>query len=416
MMMRKTTLIVTFAALAFAAGCGKKKDEPKKTPPVTTPTTPTTPTATTPTPVTPPPAPVPLVGEALGKRFIECHGYWSASDKEKFKGCYAKDATSRFVDSMMPELKGTDAIVGNAMDFHAAFPDGKNVPQLVLVNGRNVASVVWFTGTNTAPMKMGGQEMPATGKKVGMNMLHMVTFNDANQATEEWWLMDDTTLGTQLGMPGSEGGRPVADKGMEGAPKIVVASDSDAEKANHASYQKATASFNSHDLKAMMADWAPDAVESDQASPADTVGTKDIEKNTKMFLTAFPDGKLTTLKSWAAGDYVVAVGTFTGTNTGAMGPMKKTGKPVSLTVGEVTHLEAGKVKHLWRFYNGHSMAVQLGWAPDPSKMAPPAGGSTGSAAGSGMGSMDHSGSGMGSMHHGTGSATGSAGTATPATT
>lgn len=373
--MRKTTLLVTFAALALAGACGKKKEATKKAPPTTATPTPTTPTPTTPTPPPPPPKPVKLEGADLAKRFIDCHAAWSAQEKDKFKDCYAKDATSRFVDSMAPENKGPDAIAAGAFDFHAAFPDGKTVPQLVLVNGRDVASVLLFTGTNSAPMKMGPQEMPASGKKVGMNLLHMVTFDDANQVTQEWWVMDDGTFGAQLGMPGAQGGRPVNEKGMEGAPIIVVASGSDVEKANLAGYAKGMDTFNAHDTKAMMADYADDAVESDQSSPADAVGKKAIEDGMKMFVGAFPDGKLTTLKSWAAGDYIVGVSTFTGTNTGNMGKAKKTGKPVNLTVGEISKIEGSKIKQTWRFYNSYAMAIQLGWAPDPSKAAPPAGGS-----------------------------------------
>lgn len=382
--MRKTTLLVTITALAFAGACGKKKEENKKTPPP-----PTTPTTTTPTPTPtptppPPPPPVKLEGADLAKRFIECHAAWDAQDKDKFKGCYAKDATSRFVDSMMPERKGADAIAASALEFHAAFPDGKNAPQLVLVNGRDIASVLLFTGTNSAPMKGGGQEMPPTNKKVAFKLLHMATFDDANQITQEWWIMDDTTMAAQLGWPGVEGGRPFDDKAMEGAPSIVVASGSEVEKANLATLQKGNEAFNAHDLKGMMADFADDAVVSDQGGPTDELGKKAIEPSTKMFTAAFPDGKITTLKSWAAGDYVVGISTFAGTNTGNMGPMKKTGKAVNMTIGELSKFEGGKIKQLWRFYNSHKMAIQLGLAPDPSQAAP--GGAAGSAAGSAPGS------------------------------
>lgn len=393
-MMRKTTLLATIAAtltaLALTGGCGKKKDKDAagKTPPTTTPTpTPTpTPAPKPAEPPPPPPKPVTLVGKDLAQRFIDCQAAWSASDKAKFTDCYAKDATSRFVDSMAPETKGPAAIVDNAMAFHAGFPDGKNEPQLVLVNGRNVASVVWFHGTNTGALNM-GPGMPATGKPVGFNLLLMQTFDDANQVTEEWWVMDDGTFGGQLGINPKEAppGRPVATKGMDGAPIIVVATDSDVEKNNAAAFQKANDTFNGHDVKAIMADFAPDAIEADQAAPADTAGTKAIEANTKMFLGAFPDGKITTLKAWAAGDYVVGVQTFNGTNTGNMGSMKKTGKPVSLTMGEIVKLDAGKVKQVWRFYNSFAMAMQLGMVKMPD-MGGAAGSAPGSAAGSSAGS------------------------------
>jgi predicted ester cyclase len=407
--MRKMTLLVTLAALALAGGCNKKDKEAKKAPPVTTTPTPTTTTTTTtPTPPPPPPKPVTLTGVDLAKRYIDCHGYFSSSDKDKFKDCFAADATSRFLDSMQPESKGAEAITSYAMEFHAAFPDGKIAPQLVLVNGREVASVVLFTGTNTAPMKGMGGEMPATNKKVGVNLLHMVTFDDANRVKEEWWILDDNTLAYQLGYLPKDAPpqRSAIEKGLD-QPEIVIANDSDAEKTNLAMVQKGNETFGSHDLKAMLADWAPDAIESDQGGPADTTGVANIEKGTKMFLTAFPDGTITARKSWAAGQYVVNVGTFAGTNTGPMGKMKKTGKPVSMTVGEVVKLDQGKIKQLWRFYNGHAMASQLGWIDD-SKMAPPGGGAgtgTGAGTGAGMGTGAGTGTGMGTGA-GTGMGTG----------
>jgi predicted ester cyclase len=375
--MRKTTLLVGVAALALVgAGCGKKKDKDATKTTTTTPAAIDAAVASTPPP--PPPKPAKLEGDALARHFIECHQRWSSQQKDKFKDCYAKDATSRFADSMMPEAKGPDAIAANAFEFHAAFPDGKTEPQLVLVNGRNIASVLLFTGTNTAAMKMGGQSMPATNKKVGMHMLHLATFDDENRVTDEWWFMDDATFGAQLGMPGAQGGRPVVEQGVEGAPQIVVAAGSDTEKANVDGMAKAIATFNGHDLKAIMADWADDGVESDMASPADAKGKAEIEKGTKMFLTAFPDGKIDLRKSWAAGDYVVGVFTFSGTNKGKMGPMKATNKPVTFAVGELVKVEGGKVKQLWRFYNSYAIMVQMGLAP-----APGAGGGAGSAAGAG---------------------------------
>ena len=386
--MRKTTLRVSHSALAalaaltVAGGCGKKNKDADKTSKTTTTTaSAAVDAAVANTPVTTPPAPPPkpakLEGEALAKHFIECHGYFSSQDKDKFKDCYAKDATSHFADSMTPDSKGPDAIVAHAWDFHAALPDGKTAPQLVLVNGRNVASVVLFTGTNTAEMKMGPQSMPATGKKVGLQMLHSVTFDDENRVTSEWWVVDDATMGAQLGMPGAQGGRPVVEKGVD-APQIVVATDSETEKANLAAMQKSNEVFNAHDAKGSMDAWADDGIESDMASPADVQGKAEIEKGNKMFMTAFPDAKIDTRTAWAAGDYVFGVFTFNGTNKGKMGPMKATNKPVTMGVAEIAKLEGGKVKQLWRFYNSYSMMAQLGMVPAAAQSAP-----AGAAAGSG---------------------------------
>ena len=71
--------------------------------------------------------------------------------------------------------------------------------------------------------------------------------------------------------------------------------------------------------------------------------------------------------AWGAGDYVVATGTWSGTNTGDMPgtKMKKTGKSVALQFVEVDRFAAGKTKNIWIFTNGAAAAAQLGMLPPP---------------------------------------------------
>jgi ketosteroid isomerase-like protein len=186
---------------------------------------------------------------------------------------------------------------------------------------------------------------------------------------------------SQLGLLPKEAGphRAAMEKGMDGAPVIVIATDDAKEKANLAAVTKSNAAFDAHKLADMSALMSDDAVESDQASEKDTVGKKDIEKGAKMFLESFSDGKLVKPDLWGAGDYVVTLSTFEGTNDHDMGPMKKTGKKVSIPVAEVSLVKDGKISHFWRFYSSFDFAQQLGMMPAPG--AAPAGG--GSAAGSG---------------------------------
>ena len=84
-----------------------------------------------------------------------------------------------------------------------------------------------------------------------------------------------------------------------------------------------------------------------------------------MFLTAFPDVKIEAPNNYAAGDYVVSLGTFTGTNTGPMGKMKKTDKKVTGNFAEIVKIKDNKVSEIWRFRNGFAMAMQMGLVPQP---------------------------------------------------
>ena len=79
----------------------------------------------------------------------------------------------------------------------------------------------------------------------------------------------------------------------------------------------------------------------------------------------------------AAGDYVIAVEEFEGTNDGDLPAMKlkKTAKGVALPVLVVHKIEAGKIKAVWVFYQRLGLAELLGVLPP----APAAGsGSAGS--------------------------------------
>jgi len=167
----------------------------------------------------------------------------------------------------------------------------------------------------------------------------------------------------------------VIEKGWAGAPIIVVAADDAKEKANLEIVKKSNEAFNTHKVPDALAFWADDGLESDQAGDKDAKGKKELEAGLKTFLTAFPDVKLDVPNLYAAGDFVVALGTFSGTNTGPLGKMKKTDKKVTGNFAEVIKIKDNKVAEIWRFRNGMAMAQQLGLMPAPG--AAPAGGAKG---------------------------------------
>ena len=267
-MMTKKTLIVTLATLALAGGCKKKEADATKAPPTTGSDKAPTPTPPVADPVKPPVA-APLTGDALAKAYLAAWDAWNAGDKAKYRAAYADNAVSRWPDTPTPERTGGDAIVTASFDFRGGFPDIKATPQIVLVNGRSVAAVYLTTGTNSAPMKTPMGEMPPSNKKIGALVFHTATFNDANQIADETWVMDGNTMAHQLGMS-PQPGRAVIEKGAD-APVIAIAANSDAEKANLTLVMKGNEDFNKHDVPAMMATWADDAIESDQANEVTAV-------------------------------------------------------------------------------------------------------------------------------------------------
>ncbi len=372
--MTKISLLVAALALVAAPACKKKDADQGATKTDNTPPAAGSGSAgmAAAKPTEAPPPPKPKTGKDLADAYVACGEQINAGKLDDFlKDCV--DASFVGHDPMGKDMKADD-LKAHFTQMRAAFPDMKMAPQIVLVNGRTIYAVSLITGTNEGEMKHEGMPaMPATHKKIGVFMAHKLALNDANKVTEEWAFSDPATVMFQLGVAPKDAPphRPAADKGLDGAPIIVVAADDAKEKANLELVKKAEAAFNAHkpaDYSALLTD---KAVESDQGHDKDVVGKKDIEKGLKDFQTAFSDIKITADDA-AAGDYVYSIGTIEGTNDHDMGKMKKTGKHVSVKYTELQQIKDGKIDHTWRFYSSMEFAKQLGLMPD--KGAAPAGG------------------------------------------
>lgn len=373
-MMKTMTSVVLATGLIAFAGCDKKKEEGTAKKPMEG--------SVAPAPPPKPETPTPLTGTALADKYKLCiDQLGSGKFDELQKGCV--DPAFKIHDISDPNPRTAADLVGWFTSMRAGMPDLKLQPQLVMVSGRNILAVNLFTGTHTATMKSPmGQDMPASNKKVGLLMFHKVAISDANLATEEWAYMDPTTMMGQLGaLPtGAPPVRPAMDRGLEGAPIVVVTADDAKEKANLENAKKAVDAINAGKLADALALMTPDAIESDQAAEKDSKGTKEIEAGLKMWLGAFKDAKLSVDNAYAAGDYVVHMGKFTGTNDKDIGKLKKTGKSVALDYAEVMLVKDGKAAQIWRFRSGVQFAMQMGLMPPPG--APPAAGSAAPTAGS----------------------------------
>ncbi len=347
-------------ALIGLAGCGQQEPAaaPLAPPPVTT-------EAPPPAPVVEAkkeePKPVPLTAEQKIKVYQTGWAAFNAKDFAKFQTIWAETATSEMLD-MGPPLVGPVAITETgAKGFAAGFPDANGEVQLTLVNGNNILGVVLLRGTNTGTYVTPMGPVPPTSKKVGFLAAHSIELNDAGKAVKEVMAYDGGTVAGQLGlMPMPH--RKLIEAGWSEKP-IVVATGSDVEKSNLAAFTKEVEGFNKHDAAAALSTAADDIVFSELSAPADRTGKKEAVKGVEEMFKAFPDAKLDVKSAWSAGDYVVASGTWSGTNTGDMMKMKKTGKAVSVHFVEIDKIVAGKTKNIWLFSNGAAAAAQLGLMP-----------------------------------------------------
>jgi predicted ester cyclase len=375
--MKTRIMMATVLAVAtFGAACKKKKTEGADQPAPKT----NEPTATGSAPgsnnmaqgeMKPPETPkaVKKEGKDLAQAYLDCGKLMSAGNYDEFrKTCLANDFVSHKGDGLPDQ--NADQAIEEMKAMQPAFSDSKLEPQLVIVSGRTIYAVALMTGTNSGAMKMPGMpEMPATNKKIGVLFFHKLALDDENKGKEEWAYMDPVTFMGQLGMmpKGAPPVRPAMEKGVD-APIIVVAADDEKEKKNLEAVQASNKAFESHKTADIMATYTDDAVESDQAGDKDLKGKKEIQAGTEMFLKAFPDFKMTDSQMTAAGDYVVMLGKFEGTNKGALGKMKATNKKVTGDFAEIVEMKDGKIAKVWRFRNGMAMAVQLGLMPMPPGM------------------------------------------------
>jgi ketosteroid isomerase-like protein len=326
--------------------------------------------AEAPKPAVPPPA----TADERSKWFKDCWALFNAKDWAKFSNCYADNATTEQVDMGMPPIAGRANIVDkNAKLFATAFPDLTGENELTLVSGNDILTVVLLRGTHKGPLPGPQGEIPATNKKIGyLAVQHITLTPDGRSVAKERFMYDGGTFMAQLGLSPMPARKPL-EQGWADKPSLI-SSGSDAEKANLGTLAAYTAAFNKHDAPAVAALMTDDVVFSDLAAPADRVGKKEASKSNDEMLKGFPDAKIDQTGAWAAGDYVISTGKFSGTNTGDMPSMKlkKTGKPVSVEYYMVTKLAGGKIKNDWLFSNGMAFAGQLGLLPPPkaAKAAP----------------------------------------------
>lgn len=81
-------------------------------------------------------------------------------------------------------------------------------------------------------------------------------------------------------------------------------------------------------------------------------------------LAMIPDGRytLTGFAADAERGTVIATAVFTGTHSGADGPVPATGKPVQSDYAYVMTLTDGRIGHMTKIWNADWAVRQLGWA------------------------------------------------------
>ena len=97
----------------------------------------------------------------------------------------------------------------------------------------------------------------------------------------------------------------------------------------------------------------------------DIIGIDAYKENVTSIRTSFPDFKVTLNELIITGDKGVVRWTMTGTNTGPFGELPPTGKKMSVSGVNISHVVDGKISEVWQFYNEALFYTQLGFTLTP---------------------------------------------------
>ena len=305
-----------------------------------------------------------LTVDELEKRYEECWGFWGTGKYDAFKTCYDTDATQDAPGTEQTR-KSADAIAGMAREQRTAFPDEQAELQLVLVSGQTVVGIARIAGTNKGEMRAPSGMQTATNKKVGVMMAVLSAVDPQGRTTHESVYFDNATLLAQLGdttKAPSLGSPTRAPMDLKVEKQVAIAKNDATEKANLATFAKLVDAFNRHDVAAAGELVTDDIVWSELAMDKDWDKTTLVDRLGKLW-RAFTGLKFEAGKSqtWAAGEYVAAVETFTGWNDGDYPALniKKSGRLLSLPALAVYRFAHGKIAAAWVFYQSMSLAQQV---------------------------------------------------------
>jgi steroid delta-isomerase-like uncharacterized protein len=366
--MRTVAVAAALGVVSLLVGCDEDK-KPAETAPSATAAPASASVAATP-PIAPKAPPAELAAKAV-KADVEA---WNAHDATKVASLYETGA--KLVIPGLPAAAGRDAIAAATKDNLTAYPDFKIAVTRTFVHGSTVVFEWVVTGKNDGPLM--GQK--ATGRSIGIAGASVAMVDDDGLIKEEHRYIDLPTIQSQLDAKAKAGTFRAPVTLPTGAPE-ERASKGTPEEAK--ALEQAKALYAALDAKKeadVLALVTDDTTLDDFSMPATSKGTKGMKDYVNGFWKAFPDAAQATPLQFAAGDYVVTEGTLTGTQKGALGPIKASNKPVSLRFVDVFEMKDGKVVRGASYADSAEILVAIGAMPPPGQAPAAAAGAPAGAA------------------------------------
>jgi steroid delta-isomerase-like uncharacterized protein len=351
--MRTTILAaLTMTTLALAA-CGG--EEPPPQPPPPPPPPPPAETVATPPPAdtTPPPPSKPALTELMHDAMKAIHEGFNAHDAAKMASVVTDDVA--VYDYGSGETHGKGDFQNGMAQLFQWFGDAKTSSNRVWKRGNVVIAELTWAGTMTGDV-MG---MKATNKPVGQMRVHIYWFNDDGLIKEVHEYGDEAGLIAQ--MQGKKTAPPVPT--VPTNPPEMHLGNGSADQDKPADFAKAyDDAFNKDDAKAVIDLTADDGdVWISFGGPA-MKGKKEVSAGLKDWFKAFPDQKWSTVNAWGIDGFGIIEHTMNGTQKGALGPLRASGKPVSNWhwIDIEQQSADGKLQHDWGYANLVEVMAQTG--------------------------------------------------------
>jgi predicted ester cyclase len=242
------------------------------------------------------------------------------------------------------------------------FPDTKSAPTRVWVKGNVVVAEMVWTATMTSDV-MG---LKATNKPVGQLRAHVYFFNEDGLVKEIHEYADSAGLTAQ--MTGQKTAPPVPVMPTNPPELHIAGGHPDNEKLDDWA-RTLDEAFNKDEPKAVQALTMEDADFWVNFGGPAMKGRKEMEAGLTAWFKAFPDQKWTSSPSsaWGYEGWAIIEHAVSGTQKGAIGPLRATGKPVQnwhwLDILQPS--ADGKLQHGWGYANLFEMMGQTGALKKP---------------------------------------------------
>ena len=141
---------------------------------------------------------------------------------------------------------------------------------------------------------------------------------------------------------------------------------SDTER-NRALVRRFSNAVDERDYEALDALLSPDFIRHCPATPDVVVRSPaDFRRFLEQDAATFPDSRITLEALVAEGDQVAFWATYTGTQSGPMGPFPPSGRHASVEFGGVFRIEGDRIAHMRLTWDNLTLLSQLGHLPQPS--------------------------------------------------